>query len=67
MIFLTYMQDCIVFKYTVYLAPSSVNMRSVCFLDGQLLDQWLIWECGSPAIILFIFFDDCNNQSAEQL
>lgn len=29
-------QDYILFKYTVYLAPSSVKLWSVCFLDGQL-------------------------------
>lgn len=29
-------QDCILFKYTVYLAPSSVKLWSVRFLDGQL-------------------------------
>lgn len=30
-------QICIIlFKYTVYLAPSSVKLWSVCFLDGQL-------------------------------
>lgn len=29
-------KDCILFKYTVYLAPSSVKLWSVRFLDGQL-------------------------------
>lgn len=31
----TYVQDCILFKYTVYLAPSSVILWSVLFLDVQ--------------------------------